>query len=459
MSGQGGVQGEPSSGTDLGQATIVASQDLVAIESCEQSWTAIRVLSVSSKAGLAVLGQALFAGSHFLVNVFLARWLSSAQYGAFALAFACFLLFSMLYSACIYEPMIVFGSSRYADSFQSYLALLIRCNLVMLAAVSVSMFAVSFLLGRLYSASVQQAFVALAVAAPFVLLTWLGRAGFYARLHPGGAAAGGAFYFCILIGVLFLLRKSNQLTPVTAFLGMGLAGLVSAAYLLVRLGFHWPLTPHGLTLRAVTGDHWRYGKWAVASAVVAWFPDNIYYAILPAMSGLEGSAALRALINLINPVLHTLAALSAVLIPTLVRHHDRSGIAGMSRTMRALVALLVPVSIAYTAVLFWFRSALFQAFYNGNYREYSGVPVLLVGTIPITGGVIMVLGAGLRAVERPDSVFWAYVAASLSTLCIGLPLAHMLGVVGAVAGMLVSSCVAAISLAWLYHRRAQDTSF
>ena len=45
-----------------------------------------------------MLGQALFAGSHFLVNIFLARWLlSAARYGTFALAFSLLLLFSMLY--------------------------------------------------------------------------------------------------------------------------------------------------------------------------------------------------------------------------------------------------------------------------------------------------------------------------------------------------------------------------
>lgn len=436
---------------------MTSTPDLVEVESIdEHKWTAGRVLSTSSSAGYAVLGQALFAGSHFLVNVFLARWLSAEQYGTFALAFACFLLFSMLYSASVYEPMIVFGSGRYANRFQSYLGLLVRSNLAMLALVSVCMLAVSFLLGRLYSASVQHAFAALALAGPFVMLTWLGRAGFYARLLPGGAAAGGAIYFCILIGVLFLLHGRNQLSPVTAFLGMGLAGMVSAAFLLIRLGFHWRRTYDGLTLRGVTEDHLRYGKWAVASAVVAWFPDNIYYALLPAISGLEGSAALRALVNLINPVLHTLAALSAVLIPSLVRRLDRRGIGGITRTMKGLLALLVPTSMAYAIGLWWFRTALFQVFYDGKYREYSGAPILLVGAIPIAVGAVMVLGAGLRALERPDYVFFAYVAASLSTLCVGLPLSHMLGIAGAAAGMLVSSTVAALSLAWLYHRRVQD---
>lgn len=417
------------------------------------------MLAASSKAGLAVLGQALFAGSHFLVNVFLARWLSAEQYGAFALAFSCFLLFSMLYSACIYEPMIVFGSGSYADSFRSYLVILVRSNLVLLAAVSASMLAVSLLLGRLYSSSVQHAFAALAIAAPFIMLTWLGRGGFYARLQPGEAAVGGVFYFATMVGVLYLLRQKNQLSPGTAFLAMGLAGLVSSAYLLTRLRSQSHHVSHEVTLRAVAKDHWRYGKWAVASAVVAWFPDNIYYAVLPALSGLGASAALRALINLINPVLHVLYALSAVLIPTLVRHRGRSGIAGMTRTMKTLFGLLIPVSMVYLAMLWGFRLALFRIFYGGNYREYSGRPILLVGLIPIAAGAAMVLGAGLRAIERPSSVFWGYVAASVSTVFLGLPLAYVWGVAGAAAGMLISSGTGAFSLAWLYHRRAQDMSY
>jgi O-antigen/teichoic acid export membrane protein len=406
-----------------------------------------------------VLGQALFAGSHFLVNVFLARWLSAEQYGAFALAFSCFLLFSMLYSACIYEPMIVFGSGSYADSFRSYLAILVRSNLALLAAVSASMLAVSLLLGRMYSSSVQHAFAALAIAAPFILLTWLGRGGFYARLQPGEAAVGGVFYFAIMVGVLYLLRQKGQLSPGTAFLAMGLAGLVSSLYLLIRLSSQSHHVSDEVTLRAVANNHWRYGKWAVASAVVAWFPDNIYYAVLPALSGLGATAALRALINLINPVLHVLYALSAVLIPTLVRHRGRSGIAGMTRTMKTLLSFLVPVSIVYLATLWGFRLALFRIFYGGNYREYSGLPIFLVGLIPIAAGAAMVLGAGLRAIERPNFVFWGYVAASVSTVFLGLPLAYVWGVVGAAAGMLISSGTGAFSLAWLYYRRAHDMSF
>jgi len=146
------------------------------------------------------------------------------------------------------------------------------------------------------------------------------------------------------------------------------------------------------------------------------------------------------------------------LIPTLVRHRGRSGITGMTRTMKMLLGLLIPVSVAYLATLWGFRLALFRIFYGGNYREYSGLPILLVGLIPIAAGAAMVLGAGLRAIERPSSVFWGYVAASVSTVFLGLPLAYVWGVAGAAGGMLISSSTGAFSLAWLYHRRAQDMS-
>ena len=78
-----------------------------------------RVFSAATTGGLAILGQGAFAGSHFLMNVLLASWLSPEDYGAFALAYSGFLLFLMLYSACVYEPLIVFGSGRYAGHFHA----------------------------------------------------------------------------------------------------------------------------------------------------------------------------------------------------------------------------------------------------------------------------------------------------------------------------------------------------
>ncbi len=411
-----------------------------------------QVFSAATTGGLAILGQGTFAGAHFLMNVLLARWLPPEQYGAFALAYSGFLLFLMLYGACIYEPLIVFGSGRYAGRFQEYFWLLARGNVAVLAAFSCLMLASSFLLSGFLPSGVERNFAALSLAAPFVLVTLLGRGGFYARVKPGEAAWGGAFYFFTLLATIVMLRLDGRLSGSTAFLGMGLAGLTSNTFLLYRLGFRWRRASGTLRMNQVCGDHWSYGRWALASAVVSWFPQNIYYALLPAKTGLEGAAALRALTNLINPVLQTLSALAAVLIPVLVRHHQQGGITRVRTTMRTLTTLLIPGSVVYLLILWLARSVLFKLLYAGKYQEYKTWPLLLTGLAPITVTAAVIVGSALRALEKPEWIFWSYAASTLSVIVLGIPLTLRSGVLGATGSLFFSSFAAAVIMAWFFHR-------
>jgi O-antigen/teichoic acid export membrane protein len=412
-----------------------------------------QVFSAATTGGLAILGQGTFAGSHFLMNVLLARWLSPEEYGAFALAYSGFLLFLMLYGACVYEPLIVFGSGRHAGRFQEYFGLLARGNVLVLGVLSCLMLASSSLLSRFLPSGVERDFAALSLAAPFVLVTWLGRGGFYARMKPGEAAWGGTFYFFTLLAAIVLLRLDGRLSGSSAFLGMGLAGLTSNVFLLYRLGFRWRGVSGTLRMERVWGDHWSYGRWALASALVSWFPQNIYYALLPARTGLEGAAALRALTNLINPLLQTLSALAAVLIPVLVRHHQEGGIVRVRTTMKMLTVLLIPGSLVYFFLVLWMgRSFLFQSLYAGKYQEYKTWPLLLTGLVPITTTAAIIVGSALRALEKPEFIFWSYAASTASVIVLGLPLTLHSGVLGATGSLFFSSLVAAVIMAWFFHR-------
>jgi O-antigen/teichoic acid export membrane protein len=430
----------------------VASIDLESA-CCGAQRTWLTQVSLAATTGsLAVLGQGLFAGSNFMLNILLARWLTPEQYGAFALAYTGFLLFLTLYSACIYEPFIVFGSGRYAGRFREYFDLLARGNVLVLAIFSCLMLTSSFAFGRFFANGVEHDFVALSLAAPFLLATWLGRAGFYALMKPGAAAWGGAFYFFALLATAVALRQCGRLSGSTGFFAMGLAGLVSDVFLFHRLGFRWRGVSGNLRLKHVWSDHWSYGRWAVASALVSWFPQNFYYALLPAKTGLEGVAALRALTNLINPVLQTLAALAAVLIPVLVRYHQQGGIAKVRKTMRMLTFLLIPGSTAYLLVLWLGRSLFFQFLYAGKYEDYKTWPLLLTALVPIAVAISIIAGSALRAMEKPELIFWSYAASTVSAIAFGLPLTLHSGVLGATGALLISSAVAAVATVWFFLR-------
>jgi O-antigen/teichoic acid export membrane protein len=232
---------------------------------------------------------------------------------------------------------------------------------------------------------------------------------------------------------------------------MGAAGVLSNVFFVSQLPSK-SSSSKKLTFNLVAADHWRYGRWAVASALAAWFPDNIYYALLPARTGLEGAAALRALINLINPAFHTLVALSGFLIPVLVKHARQGGLSKMTSTMKTSVVLLLPGTLIYFGVLLVARPFLFHTIYAGRYAQYSGWPLLLVGIIPVTTGMVVIFSTALRALEKPNTVFWCYLAAGLICVLVGLPLTVYEGVAGAAGGLVITSSVALISMAWAFHR-------
>jgi O-antigen/teichoic acid export membrane protein len=388
------------------------------------------------KGSLAVLDQGLFASSNFLLNVLLARWLAPADYGAFALAYSVFLLLLVFHSAIFTGPMLVFGPGKYRERFPEYLGILLRGHFALMLPGTALLAAAAFLLGWLYSPAVERAFFALAIAAPFILLLWLLRRAFYARLNPGCAAAGGVVYLLILLASALTLRAAGRLTPATGFLAMAGASFITCLLLLVLL--RPTLATDSSAIRAVAADHWRYGKWVSAAAGPGWVTDNIYYLVLPAWAGLAEAGALKALLNLAMPVLQSISALGVLLLPILVRDRDCGGPRAMKRTMKLALALFLSGSACYMALLWGFRLQIFHFLYAGKYAAYVSWPLLLLGLLPFTQSLPNVVGSALGALERPNLVFWSFVGSGAVGVVLGVPLAGALGVRGALVGLVVS---------------------
>jgi len=412
------------------------------------SWR--QILSWTTKGSLAIADQGLFAGSNFLLNVLLARWLSPADYGAFALAYSVFLLLGAFHTAILTEPMLVFGPGKYRERFPEYLGILVRGHFALMLPGAALLAATAFLLGWLYSPAVERAFLALAIAGPFILLLWLLRRAFYVRLNPGWSAVGGGVYLAILLASILALRSAGRLSPATGFLAMAAASLITCLILFALL--HPKLATESSTMRAIAADHWRYGRWVLATVVPGWFPSNIYFLLLPAWFGLEAAGALKALLNLAMPALHTITALSVLLLPILVRNRQEGGTRSMNRTLRGTLALLLSGSALYFALLWIFRTELFQLLYAGKYQEYAAWPLLLLGLFPLVSSAGAVLGCGLRALERPDLVFWCSVGSSMAALVLALGIASKLGVGGAAAGLVLTYLVTSVLMLVSYKR-------
>lgn len=402
------------------------------------------------KGSLAITDQGLFAGSNFLLNVLLARWLEPAEYGAFALAFSIFMILRIFHSGVFTEPMMVFGPGKYRERFNEYLGILLRGHFALMLPVVALLAGAAFMFGWLYSPTVEQPFLALAIAGPFIILLAPLRRAFYVWLNPGWSALGGGVYLLILLASVVGLHVAGRLTPAMAFLAMGATSLIVCVLFLVLL--RPTLATDSSTIQAVATDHWRYGKWAAAAAVPDWVVNNIYFLVLPAWGGLAEAGALKALLNLAMPAVQSFGALGVLLLPTLVRNRDFGGTRAMNRTMKLSLGLFLLGSTCYLAVLWGFRLQIFHLLYAGKYAAFASWPLLLAGLLPLAQSLTIVVAGALRALEQPDLVFWSFVGGSAAALVFGVQLARNFGVGGALVGLVVSYVLNGVLLFILYKR-------
>jgi len=401
------------------------------------------------KGSFAVLDQGLFAGSNFLINVVLARWLSPADYGAFAVAFSAFLLLATVHTAILVEPMMVFAADKYAKHFRAYLGLLLVGHVGLSAIVSFILAIGAFLFWHFGSSVLSHAVLGLAIAAPAILLLWLFRRVFYVRMQPHWSALGGALYLFLTMAGVYSLCRVHRISSFTALVVMGAASALVSVWFAFLLHPRWQSAGEDFTLSAVVSDHWSYGKWATAATVLQWMPTNFYYAVLPVWGGLEGCAALRAIMNVLMPILHTETAISILLLPAFVKTLKTAGSLGLNRFVRRALLLFVFSSVGYWGLLSIFHTHILIWLYGPQYQGH-GTLLILAGMLPLWAGVDAVLSTAVRATERPDQVCRAHALSSFVAVTLGLWFVARANTVGAVLELLASSAASVTVLAWWY---------
>lgn len=391
------------------------------------------------KGSLALTDQAMISGSNFTISILLARWFAAEQYGAYALAFAAFLLVSQLHQALLLEPMSVYGSSFYRGRLRHYLGTLLWMHggAVTVISAVLGTGALAVLLSH-HSVSLAGALFGVCIASPCILLFWLVRRTFYLELRPASATQGAVLYCFLVLTLLLGANLLKVLSPFTAFLIMGVAALITSVAFLKILKPIARLHKNELSLAEISQQHWTYGRWALASAIAMWIPTNIYYVLLGSSVGIAHVGELRALMNLTLPVGQTATALSLLFVPYASRARTDRGPHALRKISRVITALFAFGSICYWAVVVIFRDPVLHLFYGGRYSEVSAyIPIVAISSIFQT--CINGPGIGLRANEKPICVFYAYLVSSVITVGVGVVATKFYGVEGAVFTMLAAN--------------------
>jgi len=406
---------------------------------------------------LALSDQGLISGANFLIGIVLARWLVPEQYGRYALAFSIFLFLSSFHNALLLEPMSVFGPASYGKHLPAYVGKLIGLHVVVASMLALILGAGVAFLHRFTSLqALKPALLGVCVSIPLILFFWLCRRAAYLQLAPHLAAGSALAYCLVLISLLLLVKKLEWLSPFTAFLIQSCAATAAAALLLIVLKPKLN-SGSGPTSSAIARQHWRYGRWVVATAFVYWLSGNAYYLVAAALLRMEDVAGLRALQNFTLPSAQFSTAISLLVLPLASGRLAEEDRQGFQRRIRQITLLFIGVAVAYLGVLWLFGGRLIAILYAGRYTEFAYLLPLVAAPVVVTaasqGSCI-----ALQAMQCPADVFLAYTAAGIVTIVTGIPLTRYWGLAGAAVGILMSSLAYFIAIAYRYRARLKGAS-
>lgn len=385
---------------------------------------------------LAVSEQGLFALGSFALHIFLARWLSPAEYGAFAIIYAVYALLALAHSASVIEPMLAYAPGRYRKREAEYVGCLLKGHGAVMVAVALTFLLSAWWFRVAHNDVLASCTLGAAVGIPGLLTVGLARRAHYIRLEPGYPVLAGMLYLTLLVAGLAALSYQGWLGLTTAWLVITACSLLAAGVLVRALHLPTALrTRRPGVFKLVIRDHFEFGKWAVPGAVAAYFVGGLYYYALPVTQGLEAVGMFRAAINLATPAFHAVAAVaflaSASLAASLGEGADPRPL--MRRVaLQALAGLLV-----YSAVIVWLGDRIVAAFYGASSYEFSQALFVILALLPIGYLGPALCCAGLRALERPRRIFHAAVIALVVAGSIGVILTWQYGLIGALLGTLL----------------------
>ncbi len=406
------------------------------------------------KAATAVGDQGLVSAGTFLLNISLARLTAPADYGVFVLCFSG-IVFSMdLQNALVTEPMMVYGSTRPEQDRSRYLGSALALQLLFTSCCVIAVGLASAVWWGLAGPS----------TALFTLAaTALGLLGIHARefvrktfftvFLPGRALATDTLYLLLLLSGLAIVIWRGELSGVTAFAILGLAGALSAAVGLMRADVALKVSPKEIGEAARL--HWGYGKWMIGVSGSRWSGNELYYFVAATFVGPAGTGALKAVQNIFAPIALVLAGLGNLLLPVTSRLVDRDSARTVNRFVIALGAVLGSGVLAYGLLVWIGADAVFQLLYGGQYATYAYLlPIVGIGHLLV--GAFQGPSLALRALGQTKRVFTITTVGAAITVVAVVPLTAAFGLVGAVVSMLLSLVVGAPLWVVMYRRSMRE---
>lgn len=372
--------------------------------------------------------QGFFSASNFVLTILYATWLPIDDFGRYVVVWTLSLFIEAIQTSLVIDslPAIV---SRYGrrnrqriDSAALWVVIgfSIASSLLLVAAAAV--LSLSF---PNYVAPL----LVLAAVNPLQRLYLFFRRLCYIRDRQATAAAAAFAYGLGSFAGGFALAHFHGVS-VNAILA--LSGLGSAAAILVVIfgGVARWTKVRPVNVIWLAAQIWRSSRWLAPAAVVSWFITWGIFPIIAAVSGSAAAGIVRALQNLLTPVVQFNAALNLAILPRVAdKVADHGEPYARAFAIRATLIFTATVS-AYCALILATSHIILPAIYKKPEIAASAYLLWPLALAIICEGARIASSMSLLATRRTRVVFMARLVALAAFAGTGIVLAYVMGYVG-----------------------------
>jgi O-antigen/teichoic acid export membrane protein len=381
----------------------------------------------------ALADQSVVSATNFLTNVILARFMGLREFGVFALAWMSVLFVNSIQYALVISPMMSVGPKQKKEARPAYYGAVLFQELVLVSACFVLVFAGLRLVGdHIRHTDVGYLAVPLAVSAFAYQMQDFVRRYFFVTVQSRRALLNDALSYLTQLPILFALHWTHRLNSVSALwamAGTSLLGFVVGWFWIEPVSFHWS------RIKSASAQHWKIARWLTPSSVLQWTSGNLFVLAAPVYYGATAAGVLKASQNLMGATHVWFQGLDNVIPAEAARRLHEGGVRRMMAYVRSALFKWGGLTLAFAIVMGSAPSFWLHLVYGPQMAQY-GYVLRLYALLYVLIYVGSPLRAGLLALEFTAPVFWSYLAMTIFSISLAIPMAKWLQLNGVMIGLL-----------------------
>jgi O-antigen/teichoic acid export membrane protein len=396
---------------------------------------------ISFKGFYSVADQGIVSLTNFVTGWSVAYFCSKSEYGLYVLAFSLILFCDGFRNSLVSSPLVVFLPRKNRENSPNYIgsATIMQSILSSFSSILFVFGAVIiFCLGDFELAST--IITGIITMIGFTLREHLRRI-FYAQLRIERALIMDVVYAVIQGAGLAGLYHFDVLSVYNVLLSAALAHIASVEFGLFLLRNEFSMK--NMEFRKEISNHWRIGKWVIASPIFFFFSGQFFPWILKITDGTESAAILGVCMFPILFLRPLITGISNTIAPRLSHKYAKEGYPAMHRLVIKYQIIMFAIAVIFIPLLIFLSSTILDVLFGGKYTPYSHIFSVLTFPLLFTP-MAMPLTESFLVMEKTHYQLAVTIIGVATSLTIGIFLVYYYGLLGAA---LAINLVAFISFA------------